>query len=680
VGGVPTTNVSAVVIEVTASNSSNGGSLSILADDQSLLNTTALSYPATKSASGFTIAKIGADGGVSITSNQGTPDVSVTVEGYFTADGASSGSGGYAPLNQVRIFDDTASPIPAGATVQLQVAGHNGVPSSANAVFANLTASAPLGGSGGLILWPSEQSQPIVSTMRWNEGVASSGASINLGASGLIDIANTGNEPVALTIDLDGYFANGSGTAGGGFFPIDDPLYKGATATADQLAGGGTVRVEVANAASDLPNADTMTAVAVAVTVNNTSAPGSISVYAADAAAPSTSDLSYTAEDDISALTLSSTGGVGAIDVHNSGAASVDITVDTQGYFSNGDPTPAPYFIDGTPPANCTPDLLLSTQYETPDGQMQSAPISTGAQVLTYDDGQGGTFQTISAPNGFDPATATDAQLEMYGIAPRPLSGDGLATWNDQYANFQGYMSDYPCDSGVTNGFTSESSTGNWAGEHVYGPHNTYNEVATDVSVPTYNGCSSGPGAVSHWVGMMSADNSKLVQSGISTQSVDLSRVNLWWEEIGPGRSNRAVNIASTTRADSVKIGISAWHNGPTTMKYSWYNYHKNYAWTPVIVSGRGDWSGDSGVFITERAHLSGEPNRLLHFSDVSMSRQLVFWGPDASSPSGGFTDPGHQNTSTYVMTSDATYNTHQLANLKNIQDTQFTTSWHFCT
>lgn len=342
---------------------------------------------------------------------------------------------------------------------------------------------------------------------------------------------------------------------------------------------------------------------------------------------------------------------------------------------SDGDPTPTPYFIDAAPPPDCTPDPLISTAYETPDGVMHSTPQPNAAQIRTYSDGQGGTLDTVSAPDGFNPLSATDAQLDMYGFPPRPTTGDELQAWQAEFTGFQGFIENHPCASNAVMGFGSEVPSSIWSGEEVEGPHDDYNEVATDITVPTYQSCSQGVAHTSHWVGMESADGSRLVQNGFGTDSSHKSGVYLWWEELGPDWTNSAQNVDFVQQSQSVKLGITAWHTGTTTMNYSWFNYHLHRMEDTVRVSAHGDYRGNQAVFITERFHVNGEANRLLKFDTATFSRQLVFW----SGPPSGYADPGHQNTDTIVMTSDGTYNTHELTTPESLQSSSFVQTFHYC-
>jgi hypothetical protein len=138
-------------------------------------------------------------------------------------------------------------------------------------------------------------------------------------------------------MDLDGYFLTGgtsSSPSGNSFVPVSDRLYNSSDPDSTALDGGQTLIVPIANAADDLPTPESMVAAAVVVSVSNTTASGGITVYSSWDAQPNTTDLSYTSDDNVSALTVSPTSADGSIAIYNSGSQSVEITVDAVGYFS----------------------------------------------------------------------------------------------------------------------------------------------------------------------------------------------------------------------------------------------------------------------------------------------------------------------------------------------------------
>ena len=77
------------------------------------------------------MVKLGAGGKVTVYNNAGGTDVVVDIGGTYT-DGSVEGQlGGYAPLVPARLLDTrTGPPIPAGGTMEVQVAGQGGVPAA----------------------------------------------------------------------------------------------------------------------------------------------------------------------------------------------------------------------------------------------------------------------------------------------------------------------------------------------------------------------------------------------------------------------------------------------------------------------------------------------------------------------------------------------------------------------
>ena len=70
----------------------------------------------------------------------------------------------------------------------------------------------------------------------------------------------------------------------------------------------------------------------------------------------------------------------------------------------------------------------------------------TPEQVINLDDGGKDYVYTINgvknifhvAPPDFNPLTATDEQLQRYGVEPRPKDAQELAEWKDKVKNFKG--------------------------------------------------------------------------------------------------------------------------------------------------------------------------------------------------------------------------------------------------
>lgn len=87
---------------------------------------------------------------------------------------------------------------------------------------------------------------------------------------------------------------------------------------------------------------------------------------------------------------------------------------------------------------NVGPDCM--TPHPLPTVDVQSLPDGGTAYVYdTNGDGVGDAWVNVP-PSNFDAATASEADLERYGIPPRPTDPDALAEWSKAW-NAKGHWS-----------------------------------------------------------------------------------------------------------------------------------------------------------------------------------------------------------------------------------------------
>jgi hypothetical protein len=142
--------------------------------------------------------------------NKGTAAVHLVVatQGYYTASAATG-----AELNNaaVRVINTrtagAGTPVPAGGTLDVQVAGVNGIPAGATAVAVNLTVTSPQQ-AGYLKAWPLGATEPAVSIMDFNAGVWRANA-IKLvpGTDGKLRIVNGSTGTTHLIVDIQAWYA-----------------------------------------------------------------------------------------------------------------------------------------------------------------------------------------------------------------------------------------------------------------------------------------------------------------------------------------------------------------------------------------------------------------------------------------------------------------------------------------
>jgi uncharacterized delta-60 repeat protein len=227
-GGVPTSGVGAVLLNVTAVGSTRGGYVSLYQTGQSWPGTSTLTYPAGATTPNAVVIPLGAGGSVNLKNGStGTVHLLADVLGYYR-DGTATVPGAFTPLAPRRIVDTrtgTGTPsvrLAPGGTLTFGVAGWGGVAvSGVSAVVANITAAAPAA-SGYLTVYPGGTSRPGVSTLNYSPGQTRSNlATVRLGAAGDWSVYNGSSGTVDLVVDVAGYYLDGTPTEPGTFVAVD---------------------------------------------------------------------------------------------------------------------------------------------------------------------------------------------------------------------------------------------------------------------------------------------------------------------------------------------------------------------------------------------------------------------------------------------------------------------------
>lgn len=158
------------------------------------------------------IAKIGANGSISIYNDAGATDVLADVMGYFSSPTNEPGAGqkGTVPdrmLDTRTGIGGPIAPVGPGATVNVRIAGIRGIPDDATSVVLNVTAVGPTAPGGYLTVYPTGEARPNSSNLNFNPGdVVPNLVIAKVGAGGSISIFNAvGNTNVL--VDVMGYFA-----------------------------------------------------------------------------------------------------------------------------------------------------------------------------------------------------------------------------------------------------------------------------------------------------------------------------------------------------------------------------------------------------------------------------------------------------------------------------------------
>ena len=205
--GVPASGVGAVVLSVTSTQATADTFLTVWPSDQVRADSSNLNPLAGRDASNAVVARLSADGRISVFNSAGSTHVIVDVFGWLPI------GVGFTGLNPTRILDTRsgvglASPVGAASTLSLDVTGVGGVPSTGvGAVVLNLTAT-QASEATFVTAWPSGLPRPTASSLNPAPGGVSVANLVvaAVGSDGNVSLYNdVGN--VHLIADVVGWFA-----------------------------------------------------------------------------------------------------------------------------------------------------------------------------------------------------------------------------------------------------------------------------------------------------------------------------------------------------------------------------------------------------------------------------------------------------------------------------------------
>jgi hypothetical protein len=208
-GGVPATGVSAVVLNVTVTDTSTGGWLGAWPAGEALPLASNLNYLPGQTVANLVMVKVGAGGGVNLYSSGGPLSVIADVAGYYGDAGA-----GLVTATPVRILDTRTgngaaqAKLGVGAALSLQVTGRAGVPAEGvSAVVLNVTVDGPAAG-GWLAAWPAGEPLPLASNLNYVGGqTVPNLVVVKVGAGGKVNLYSSGG-PVDVIADVAGWFVS----------------------------------------------------------------------------------------------------------------------------------------------------------------------------------------------------------------------------------------------------------------------------------------------------------------------------------------------------------------------------------------------------------------------------------------------------------------------------------------
>ncbi|HEY8813641.1 MAG TPA: hypothetical protein VIP57_00840, partial [Candidatus Dormibacteraeota bacterium] len=226
-GGVPLTSVSAVVLNVTATNTTAPGFLTVFPAGVALPLASNLNWVGGQTVAKLVTVGLGS-GAVSAYNPRGSADVIFDVAGYYSTPDVSPGPDGlFNPLVPARLLDTRtgigapAAKLAAGQTLDLQVTGRGNVPASGvNAVVLNVTATSPTS-LGFLTVFPTGVARPNASNLNFNAGeTVPNRVMVGVGTGGKVSIFNPAGTTNVIA-DVNGWFTDATpGGTGSWFTPV----------------------------------------------------------------------------------------------------------------------------------------------------------------------------------------------------------------------------------------------------------------------------------------------------------------------------------------------------------------------------------------------------------------------------------------------------------------------------
>jgi hypothetical protein len=343
--GVPASQISAVVLNVTVTDTTSASYLTAYPTGASRPLASNLNWGPGQTLPNLVEVALGDDGSVSFFNDLGNADLVVDVEGYVgTSETEGDALTPRAPTRIVDTRSGSGSPyagrtLGPGETLDVNVAEALGVsPSQVSAVVMNVTVTDTTSASY-LTAYPAGGGRPLASNLNWIPGetvpnrvvvqVPTSGQ-----MAGHVELFNALGQ-VDVVVDVNGYYPPSAGPEGfNGNTPariVDTRSGSGSPYAGRTLGPGGTLDVDVAGHAGVPPGAK---AVVVNVTVTDTTSASYLTVYPGNLPSPPlASDLNWDPGATVANLVVTELGSNGDLRIYNQ-AGNLNVVVDVVGWYS----------------------------------------------------------------------------------------------------------------------------------------------------------------------------------------------------------------------------------------------------------------------------------------------------------------------------------------------------------
>ncbi len=341
-GGVPSSGVSAVVLNVTATDPISNGYVTVWPTGSAMPLASNLNFTPGQTVPNLVIAKLGTNGQVSLFNSNGSTDLIADVEGYFLS------TSDLTPIAPVRLLDTRIGQstidgsfaglgaVPTYGELDLTVLNRAGIPASGvSAVVLNVTATDPTS-AGYLTVWPTGSAMPFASNLNFTPGETIPNlVTAKVGTNGQVAFFNSSGS-TDIIADAVGYFASSTDltalvparvldtrlnqVTNDGLFQGGGPIVSGTPFNFTVLGRGGVPSIGVG-------------AVVLNITATNPTAASFLTVWPTGSAMPLASNLNYVPGETIPNLVIAKVGSNGQVSLYN-GVGSTDVVADVVGWFA----------------------------------------------------------------------------------------------------------------------------------------------------------------------------------------------------------------------------------------------------------------------------------------------------------------------------------------------------------
>ncbi|MDG4761524.1 right-handed parallel beta-helix repeat-containing protein [Micromonospora sp. WMMD710] len=338
IGVTPAADITAVVLNVTATQPSMAGFLTVYPDGTALPSASSVNFVAGETVPNLVTVPM-SNGKVRIRNGSGgTVHVIADLQGWYGAAGS-----GLKTLAPTRVLDTRgagATAFPANTTRQVDLSA--ALPSDATAVILNVTATGATA-HGVLKLFPAGAAVPVASNLNFVAGQTIPNLVIVPVTGGRVSIHNESSGSTHVVADLAGYFGSASSGAADSYVPMSPARIVDTRQGSGLLDRWERAPLQPREDVRFLPwfrDADCVdgcpaaTAAVVNLTATEPTTPGVLTAYPATGTAPPTaSNVNFVAGETASNLAVVRTGTAGQVRLFNNSGGTTHAVVDQSGYF-----------------------------------------------------------------------------------------------------------------------------------------------------------------------------------------------------------------------------------------------------------------------------------------------------------------------------------------------------------